>query len=101
MRSFLLVALVVGGCGGDPTGSVCPTTDPPTFDSFADNFFTEYCRACHSANADNRHGAPGSQNYDTEADIKRHADEIDAIAASGPDGTNTSMPDLSGPVRGR
>lgn len=60
-----------------------------------------YCRECHSANSTNRRGAPGSQNYDTEADILRHAAEIEAEAAAGPDATNTSMPELGGAVNMR
>jgi hypothetical protein len=46
----------------------------------------------------NRHGAPGDLNFDTEADIKKHAEAIDEEAAAGPDATNTSMPELSANV---
>ncbi len=94
---YLLFAVLVA-CGGDPTGSTCPPTDPPTFQTFGDQFFAQYCRDCHSANSTNRHGAPSDQNYDTEDDIRRHADEIDREAAAGPDATNDSMPRLEGAV---
>jgi uncharacterized membrane protein len=92
------VLLLLVACTSSPTGSTCPTDNPPTYASFGQTFFATYCTGCHSANAANRHDAPGDQNYDTEADIKKHASDIDEQAASGPDATNTSMPDLSGPV---
>lgn len=92
-----LLLSVVAACSS-PTGSTCPPTNPPTYGSFGEQFFADYCTGCHSANATNRHDAPGDQNFDTEADIKKHADDIDSEAAAGPDATNTDMPDLSGPV---
>ena len=92
------LALAACGGGGSPTGATCPPTDPPTFDSFGDTFFGTYCRECHSASSTNRRGAPGNQNYDTEADIIRLAADIEAEAAAGPDATNTSMPELGGAV---
>ena len=99
MKSFLALALSLAACGsGSPTGSACPTDNPPTYASFGQQFFTTYCTGCHSATASNRHDAPGSQNYDTEADVIRHAAEIDETAAKGPDATNTIMPELGGTV---
>ena len=98
MKLFAIL-LLAAACTGSPTGSTCPTDNPPTYASFGQHFFETYCNGCHSANAASRHGAPADQNYDTEADIKKHASDIDEQAASGPNGTNTSMPDLSGPVR--
>jgi uncharacterized membrane protein len=92
----LLFALAA--CGGDPTGSVCPTTNAPTYAGFGMPFFTTYCLPCHSSTSTDRHGAPGDQNYDTEAQIRSHASDIDTEAASGPKATNTDMPDLSGSV---
>ncbi len=38
-------------------------------------------------------------NFDTEAEIRASADDIDIDAAAGPKATNTSMPDLSGAVK--
>lgn len=93
------LSLALAACfGGDPTGSSCPTTNPPTYANFGQSFFQTYCTSCHSASSTNRHGAPGSQNYDSEADIIKHADDIDTEAAAGPDATNTSMPELGGTV---
>lgn len=62
---------------------------------------TKYCIGCHSVTATDRHGAPSDQNYDTEADLKAHAFEIDAEAAAGPNATNGAMPDMGGPVHVR
>ncbi|HWO20491.1 MAG TPA: c-type cytochrome [Kofleriaceae bacterium] len=99
MKLLLILTLSLAACeSGDPTGSVCPTDTPPTYASFGQQFFTTYCTSCHSATTANRHDAPGSQNYDTEADVIRHAAEIDAAAAKGPDATNTFMPELGGTV---
>jgi len=92
-----LIALAACG-GGSPTGATCPPTDPPTYATFGQAFFGKYCTSCHSATSTNRHDAPGSQNYDSEADIRKHAGAIDEEAASGPDATNTSMPEIGGTV---
>ena len=99
MRSLFIALLMTAACSeGAPTGAVCPPTNPPTYAAFGQPFFATYCTSCHSANATNRHGAPRSQNYDTEADVVLHAAEIDEVAAKGPGGTNTSMPKLGGTV---
>ena len=100
VASFLLF-VACGGIAGDPTGAVCPPTDPPTYVSFGQPFFEKYCLDCHSSQSTNRHGAPTDQNYDTEDQIRAHAEEIDAVAGAGPSGTNTSMPKLSASVRTR
>ncbi|HLL23748.1 MAG TPA: c-type cytochrome [Kofleriaceae bacterium] len=96
----LALALSVAACGGGDTatGATCPTADPPTYASFGQAFFGKYCTSCHSAQSTNRHDAPGNHNYDSEADIRRHADAIDEVAAAGPDATNTSMPAIGGTV---
>jgi len=99
--SFVVLVMIAACSGGNPTGAVCPTENPPTYAGFAQQFFATYCTSCHSANSTNRRGAPGSQNYDTEADVLRHADEIDEAAAKGPDATNTFMPELGGTVTRR
>lgn len=98
MRYLTLAILFAIGCGDSATGSTCPTTDAPTYASFGQQFFATYCTTCHSTASTNRHDAPANQNYDTEADIRRHASEIDGEAAKGPDATNTSMPEIGGTV---
>ena len=96
--TFAIASLMAACSEGAPTGAECPPTNPPTFAGFGQQFMATYCTSCHSANSTNRHGAPGSQNYDTEADLMRHAAEIDEAAAKGPDATNTFMPELGGTV---
>jgi len=99
MKRILSVLLLAGACTSTQSGATCPTANAPTYESFGRPFFATYCTGCHSASASNRHGAPGDQNFDTEADVRQHAADIDAEAAAGPDATNTDMPDMSGPVR--
>src|SRR5689334_9115752 len=98
MRLLFLLLAMTACSSGDPTGAVCPTTNAPTYASFGQQFMTTYCTSCHSASSTNRHGAPKSQNYDTESDIMRHAADIDEAAAKGPNATNTFMPELGGTV---
>jgi uncharacterized membrane protein len=102
MKLYILGALiaVATACtdSGSPTGSTCPTTDPPTYATFGQTFMTTYCTSCHSANSTNRHDAPNDMNFDTEADVIAHADDIDTWSAAGPNATNTQMPDIGGTV---
>lgn len=95
----LSVAASLAGCTSTSSGASCPPTRAPTYASFAQPFFAAYCTGCHSRDARDRHGAPPDQNFDTETEIREHADDIDAEAAAGPDARNTDMPDMSGPVR--
>jgi hypothetical protein len=99
-RVICLLFVATAACTETPSGSTCPPNpaDAPTYDNFGREFMETYCTGCHSANAPDRHGAPGDQNYDTEADVKLHAAEIDSHAAAGPNATNTSMPEVAGPV---
>jgi uncharacterized membrane protein len=94
----IAIALVVGCDDGTPTASTCPTSNAPTYGSFGEVFFTTYCTGCHSASAADRDGAPDDFNFDTEAEIKQHAADIDTEAASGPKATNTAMPELDSAV---
>ena len=89
-------AALLAACDS-PSGATCPTANAPTYQSFGQTFFQTYCLDCHSAHSVSRHGAPRDQNYDTEADIKKHLDDIDVEAASGPNARNTDMPRLDGP----
>ena len=96
--SLLLLALAAAACES-PSGATCPPANAPTYAGFGQPFFAEYCVDCHSANSPNRHDAPSDLNFDTEADIKKYAEAIDEEAASGPDATNTAMPEMSTNVR--
>jgi uncharacterized membrane protein len=93
-----LLFFTLTACTSAGSGASCPTADAPTYGGFARAFFGKYCTACHSATARDRHGAPPGLDFDTEAEIARRASAIDAEAAAGPDGANTDMPDLGGPV---
>lgn len=99
MKRILSLLLVLGACTSTQSGATCPTANAPTYDSFGRRFFATYCTGCHSASARERHGAPGGLDFDSEAEIRRHAAAIDAEAAAGPEATNTDMPDMTGPVR--
>ena len=99
MKRIALVFTLLAACTtGAATNAACPTENAPTYAGFGQPFFATYCTGCHSATASDRHGAPAGQNYDTEDDVREHAGEIDAMAAAGPDATNTAMPELGGSV---
>ena len=99
-RLLYVLFVATAACTSTPSGAECPpnAADRPTYDNFGREFMETYCTGCHSAQAPDRHGAPSDQNYDTAADVMKHAAAIDAEAASGPNATNTAMPDLGGPV---
>ncbi len=97
MRSLLIVAALTA-CGepvvGVDTASTCPPTDPPTFASFGQGFFTTYCLACHSqarTGAD-RNGAPVTIDFDTRSLVRENTSRIDKQAAFGPAASNRLMP---------
>jgi uncharacterized membrane protein len=97
--AVLLASLVLSATAcSAPTGSTCPPADPPTYATFGQPFFAEYCTDCHSARSRNRHGAPTDINFDTEADIREHAAAIDVTTAGGPNAMNTEMPVMSSSV---
>ena len=97
--TLTLAALLLAACTDAQTGATCPAVAPPTYEGFARPFVAKYCAECHARTATHRHGAPAEDCFDTEADLRAHAADIDALAAKGPDATNTEMPDMSGPVR--
>jgi hypothetical protein len=99
-RLIYVLLFATAACTSTPSGSTCPPSeaDVPTYDNFGREFMETYCTGCHSANAPDRHGAPSDQNYDSEADVKKHASAIDTEAAAGPNAMNTAMPELAGPV---
>ena len=84
MRGALLVLLLgcgEGGADADDTGddaAADPCAEHPavTWENFGAGFTTEHCRACHGAAAADRHGAPASAVFDTEADVLAHADAV-------------------------
>jgi mono/diheme cytochrome c family protein len=95
--AFLLAASLLAACSDDGSGSTgaeCPPTNPPTYESFGKNFFDTYCVNCHDSakSGASRGGAPAGLNYNTLAGVMKDLSIIDAEAAAGPNGTNTSMP---------
>lgn len=108
----LLSALVLGlgACGeGTPpeatddghdhaaakaSGAACPPGSTLTAENFGMGFMESYCTSCHSSARQGaaRVGAPVDHNYDTVADVRRWAADIDKHAAAGPLSENTLMP---------
>lgn len=102
--ALLLLALALPpaacGAGSDsvaPTGATCPSDSTLTYESFGAPFMEAYCLRCHSSAVDipGRGGAPLDVNFDTLAEILARADDIDRLAAAGPDSVNTYMPPSS------
>lgn len=95
MRRLLLVLAACGGDPqGEPTGSTCPATNPPTYASFGQAFFTSYCIECHSETktGDARNGAPVTIDFDTRSLVRMATSNIDKLAAFGPSAHNSIMP---------
>ncbi len=97
LLAILLAAATVAACSDDGesgTGAECPTTNPPTYESFGKAFFDGGCISCHSSakTGADRGGAPVGLDYDTLAGIREDLSRIELVAASGPDGTFTAMP---------
>jgi len=85
----LSVCLASVGCAqnslGDPTRATCPESSTLTYESFGKAFFQANCLECHASKE--------SPHFNTLEDIQAAKDEIDRAAASGPNATNTYMPD--------
>jgi uncharacterized membrane protein len=103
-KTYLLsLVLFVAACGGEelgpPTGATCPTTSTLTYDSFGHDFMDKFCTGCHSSDltGEDRHHAPTDDNFNTLDGVRTGAEEIDRVAAKGPDATNEIMPDPDAP----
>ena len=100
--ALLTAALAVPACdrdndddeGGPPTGADCPPRSTLTWRSFGEAFVETYCTRCHASSraGAQRHGAPRGYDFDTVAGVRKHLDDIDRMAAAGPDATNAIMP---------
>jgi hypothetical protein len=82
---LLLVPLACGEGLGDPTGSTCPTGSTLTYENFGQSFFSSNCNRCHASTQ--------SPHFNSQQEIQAELEEIDRAAASGPDATNTFMPE--------
>lgn len=95
---FLLGTLLLVGCSSDPTPTPtmaqCPTTNAPTWDSFAKGFFATYCTRCHASTLTGaaRMGAPLYHDFDSQQTADEVLVHIDEQAGSGPAATNEIMP---------
>lgn len=102
---LLLATVLIAGCGGedppvedpDPapsSGSTCPSSSTLTYENFGMQFLDDYCTRCHSTMPENgsRSGAPRGLDWDQIETVRAYAEQIDRMAAAGPDATNTGMP---------
>jgi hypothetical protein len=80
-------ASVVAGCAGSTgqaTGSTCPSGSTLTYENFGQAFMSSYCTACHATRE--------QPTLTTLASIQASREEIDMVAAVGPNAVNTRMP---------
>ena len=96
MRRVLVLVTTLAACGGGdgaPDARIangCPALEEPqaepgdpidgdTWDTFARDFFADWCTRCHSVDnvgPDERMDAPDGYNWDDEASVLEHLDEI-------------------------
>lgn len=79
---------------GVATEAQCPSSDPPTYETFGRTFMSSYCVRCHSSEltGDARQGAPVDHDFDTLEGVLPLARVIDQYAGAGPAGENEAMP---------
>ncbi|HVK83727.1 MAG TPA: hypothetical protein VM513_06450 [Kofleriaceae bacterium] len=107
VRTIGLAALLLGttmghgdGCChseevlGPPTGATCPPTSTLTYQSFGQQFMTDYCVECHDSAkmGSDRNGATIDHDFDTLLGIQSVSNHIDQAAGAGPDAVNDQMP---------
>jgi uncharacterized membrane protein len=89
---FALAPLALGACSlfyTDIEDYPCPSGGTTlTYENFGADFMTRYCQSCHGSGATDRAGAPGEYIFDTQDQVKRHAERIFARSAA----ENDSMP---------
>jgi uncharacterized membrane protein len=88
----LLPACASEEAPGEDPGAEC---DPAlSYQSDVAPILDHYCRSCHSVEIPlaKRHGAPGDQDFDDEADVLARAERITHRAGLGPSADNRSMP---------
>jgi len=86
--AFVTLAAIAGfacSSSGTATGAACPTGSTLTYESFGQAFMKTYCTECHA----------GKERPDlsTVTNIRNYRSDIDKTTASGPNATNTSMPE--------
>lgn len=102
----LFVLALASGCGdegdgddgtsssGSTSSDACGGEPGPTWESFGQEFFTNYCTRCHSESLQGtaRDGAPYDRNFDTLELVRKNSRAIERAAAATPEQTNTLMP---------
>jgi uncharacterized membrane protein len=77
--------------GEDPGAQCQPEL---SYESDVAPILARHCASCHSAEVPlaKRHGAPGGDDFDGEADVLARAERITRRAGIGPEAENRSMP---------
>lgn len=77
---LLLLWACVDGPVSDTAAACLSDTDPAavTWGNWGEDFFTSYCDSCHSVRTRDRHGAPATALFDTEAQVLARLDRIRA-----------------------
>ena len=75
MRGLLLL---LAGCAAPVTEDADACADAPTWAGWGDGFFGTYCRACHSASAAERSGAPEGIDFDQLEEIQTWRSSIES-----------------------
>jgi mono/diheme cytochrome c family protein len=83
--SFGFIAACSSNSSVGATGTTCPSDSTLTYASFGQAFFANNCLSCHSGRE--------QPALTSQAAIQANADEIDMVAAAGPNGVNTKMPE--------
>lgn len=107
MRSWLSALVLAAACGTDQRPVDDDETQPPitpdvceesflSYDNAGAPFMINWCRGCHSSAVPRamRQKAPMMVNFDTEEDIVRWAERIEARATS----ASPTMPPAGGPT---
>lgn len=89
MRAPLCALLVAcADKGGDSATGVCADAPTLTWASHGQAILTQWCQPCHATSAANRHGAPESVAFDTEAEALAWGERILAVST----GDDPTMP---------
>ncbi len=80
--TWALTLLLAAGCAPEAadTAAALPCGEVVTWATFGEGFTRDYCQVCHASTAPDRHGAPASVTFDTEAEALALADRIRARA---------------------
>ncbi|MDP2305697.1 MAG: hypothetical protein Q8P18_06690 [Pseudomonadota bacterium] len=78
---MLLFLLACTGASEDTAAiDPCEGAHAVSWVGFADGFFATYCRSCHSAETQDRFGAPVGMDFDTLYQVRTHAAAVRVTA---------------------